>query len=41
MYHQAIVAATRRIWIASPYFVPDHSIIAALQLAALRVWTCG
>jgi len=36
MYHQAIVAATRRIWIASPYFVPDHSIIAALQLAALR-----
>lgn len=36
MYHQAIVAATRRIWIASPYFVPDHSIISALQLAALR-----
>ena len=36
MYHQAIVAATRRIWIASPYFVPDHAIISALQLAALR-----
>lgn len=36
MYHQAIVAANRRIWIASPYFVPDHSIVAALQLAALR-----
>lgn len=36
MYHQAIVAATRRIWIASPYFVPDHGIISALQLAALR-----
>ena len=36
MYHQAIVAATERIWIASPYFVPDHSIVAALQLAALR-----
>ncbi len=36
MYHQAIVAANKRIWIASPYFVPDHSIIAALQLAALR-----
>lgn len=36
MYHQAIVAARDRIWIASPYFVPDHSIISALQLAALR-----
>ena len=36
MYHQAIVAARKRIWIASPYFVPDHGIISALQLAALR-----
>tara|TARA_R110001592_G_scaffold363371_1_gene685601 strand:+ start:216871 stop:218310 length:1440 start_codon:yes stop_codon:yes gene_type:complete len=36
MYHQAIVSAKRRIWIASPYFVPDHGIVAALQLAALR-----
>jgi cardiolipin synthase len=36
MYHQAIVAATRRIWIASPYFVPDQGIVSALQLAALR-----
>lgn len=26
----------RRLWIASPYFVPDESIRAALQLAALR-----
>ncbi len=36
MYHQIIVAAQKRIWIASPYFVPDRSIISALQLAALR-----
>ncbi len=36
MFHQAIVAAQERIWIASPYFVPDHAIISALQLAALR-----
>jgi len=36
MYHQAIVAARHKIWIASPYFVPDHSIVSALQLAALR-----
>jgi cardiolipin synthase len=36
MYHQFIVAARQRIWIASPYFVPDHGIISALQLAALR-----
>ena len=36
MYHQAIVGARERIWIASPYFVPDHGIVSALQLAALR-----
>ena len=36
MFHQTIVAAQRRIWIASPYFVPDRGIVAALQLAALR-----
>ncbi|WP_166269840.1 cardiolipin synthase [Marinobacter caseinilyticus] len=28
--------ARQRIWIASPYFVPDIQIINALQLAALR-----
>lgn len=32
----AIQSAQRRIWIASPYFVPDPAIISALQLAALR-----
>jgi cardiolipin synthase len=36
MYHQLIVEARTRIWIASPYFVPDRGITAALQLAALR-----
>ena len=33
MYTQAIHSATRRIWIASPYFVPDDAIVQALQLA--------
>lgn len=28
--------AERRLWIASPYFVPDEGIIQALQLAAIR-----
>jgi cardiolipin synthase len=32
----AINAAQKRIWIASPYFVPDLSQVYALQLAALR-----
>lgn len=32
----AINSARRRIWIASPYFVPDKQVICALQLAALR-----
>ncbi|HDR29160.1 cardiolipin synthase [Rhodovulum sp.] len=32
----AIHAAQHRIWIASPYFVPDTDILSALSLAALR-----
>lgn len=28
--------ARRRIWITSPYFVPDFQVVNALQLAALR-----
>ncbi|MDF1813364.1 MAG: cardiolipin synthase [Verrucomicrobiales bacterium] len=32
----AICLAKKRIWIASPYFVPDHCIVSALQLASLR-----
>jgi cardiolipin synthase len=32
----AIHAAKKRVWIASPYFVPDEQLISALQLAALR-----
>jgi cardiolipin synthase len=32
----AIHSATKRLWIASPYFVPDEQFISALQLAALR-----
>jgi cardiolipin synthase A/B len=36
MFHQLIVDARNRIWIASPYFVPDRAIVSALELAALR-----
>ena len=32
----AINSATERIWIASPYFVPDEPVVSALQLAGLR-----
>ncbi len=31
-----IVRARRRLWITSPYFIPDESILNALHLAALR-----
>lgn len=31
-----ITMAQKRLWIASPYFVPDEGILAALQLAAIR-----
>lgn len=33
---QSITSARQRLWIASPYFVPDAPVFAALQLAALR-----
>lgn len=35
-FFQAIMAAKKRLWIVSPYFVPDREIISALQLAVLR-----
>jgi cardiolipin synthase len=31
-----INAAQQRLWITSPYFVPDPQVICALQLASLR-----
>jgi cardiolipin synthase len=36
MFAQAINMAQERIWIASPYFVPDLQILGALKLAVLR-----
>lgn len=33
---EAANSARERLWIASPYFVPDDGVITALQLAALR-----
>lgn len=32
----AINSARERVWITSPYFVPDDTVVGALQLAALR-----
>jgi cardiolipin synthase len=32
----ALNSARYRLWIASPYFVPDRQVISALQLAAMR-----
>ena len=36
MFVHAIHSARSRLWIVSPYFVPNSSIIDALKLAALR-----
>jgi cardiolipin synthase len=33
---EAINSAKKRIWLTSPYFVPDPQIISALQIASLR-----
>lgn len=35
-FHNVISMAEQRLWIASPYFVPDEGIMQALQLAAIR-----
>ncbi len=35
-FFSAIVAAKQRLWIASPYFVPDTDVLTALKHAALR-----
>ncbi|MGD9918841.1 MAG: cardiolipin synthase [Paenirhodobacter sp.] len=35
-FQHAITGATKRIWIASPYFAPDTGLMRALGLAALR-----
>ena len=35
-FFAAINAARHRVWIASPYFVPDVAILAALKAAAMR-----
>ena len=32
----ALNAARKRIWIATPYFIPDPAVMAALRLAAMR-----
>lgn len=36
MFFAAIAEARERFWIATPYFVPDIDIMAALKLAAMR-----
>jgi cardiolipin synthase len=35
-FMEAISSARKRLWIVSPYFVPDEQIMTALQLAVLR-----
>ncbi|MBB3140968.1 cardiolipin synthase [Halomonas organivorans] len=36
LVQHAIHSARERLWITSPYFVPDHSVQDALRLAAMR-----
>jgi cardiolipin synthase len=35
-FMNAIHAATNKLWLATPYFVPDEQFITALHLAAIR-----
>lgn len=36
MHFAAILGAKKRLWIASPYFVPDNGLLDALRLARMR-----
>jgi cardiolipin synthase len=36
LYFSAITASKERLWVTSPYFVPDLDVVAALKHAALR-----
>jgi cardiolipin synthase A/B len=36
MMLEAIGSARRRLWVVSPYFVPENELLCALQLASLR-----
>jgi cardiolipin synthase A/B len=36
MFQEIILTARRRVWITSPYFVPDPAVVGALHLAVLR-----
>ena len=36
MFTQIAGTACKRLWLATPYFVPDEQLLGALQLAALR-----
>lgn len=36
LYFGAIAAARERVWISTPYFVPDRAVLVAIQTAALR-----
>ncbi|MFO0879571.1 MAG: cardiolipin synthase [Gemmataceae bacterium] len=36
IYFAAILSARKRLWIASPYFVPDSGLLDALRLARFR-----
>jgi cardiolipin synthase len=36
LFTELIHSARQRIWIVSPYFVPDDTVVSALQIAALR-----
>lgn len=36
LFAHAIAAAERRVWIATPYFVPDAAVLSALQIAVMR-----
>jgi cardiolipin synthase len=36
IYYMAIIAARRRLWIASPYLIPDAGLLDALRVARYR-----
>ncbi len=36
VFHRSYSVGNKRVWITTPYFIPDEAVFAALRLAVLR-----
>ena len=41
LYTHVANCARRRLWLATPYFVPDEEALTAISSRPSAAWTCG